>query len=86
MSGNKALSVKENTHTHASDKRHNKTHDTVINNATDNIQSEFIYIFKSNVNIDSTTHIKILRFMGDILSMRETIFKRIKSMNNKTPF
>ena len=29
------------------------------------------------------SYMKILRFMGDILAVRENIFKRMKSMSNK---
>jgi hypothetical protein len=50
-----------------------------------NILSELIHIFMSHVIIDSTSYIKMLGLMRDILAVREKISKGIKSMSNKIP-
>jgi hypothetical protein len=73
------------THTHAIGNRH------IRNTLHTNTQySTLIYIqnyniFKSHTNKDSVLYIKILGFMGDILAVREKIFKSINSLNNRIP-
>jgi hypothetical protein len=74
---NKALSVTDNTHTCKRQQTQQNTWHR--NNQYNRKHTIRIYIhvctFKSHVNIDYTSYIKILCFMGDIFSMRETIFK-----------
>lgn len=74
------INVRLHSHTHTRDNRQQK-HTTQKLTIHNNIQAE--YIFNSYVNIDSMSYMKILRFMGDILAVRENIFKRMKSMSNK---